>query len=82
MGGYVQQQIYKAKAKDREIKGDLSSMLKSTTYLMGDFHLENNQCMIKRFISTHVLCTLKSTKFSKQVIVAGGITVMVDIIPW
>lgn len=26
---------------------------------------------------THVLC-IKSTKFSKQVIVAGGITVMVD----
>lgn len=57
-------------------------MLKSTAYLSGDLHLEKNQRMIKRFISTHVLCTLKSTKFSKQVIVAGGITVMVDSIPW
>lgn len=82
IGDYVQQQIYKAKVKHREIRGDLSSMLKSTTYLMGDFHLESNQCMIKRFIGTHVLCTLKSIKFSKQVIVGGGITVMVDIILW
>lgn len=82
IGDYVQQQIYKAKLKDREIRGDLSSMLKSTTYPMGDFHLESNQCMRKRFISTHVLCTLKRTKFSKQGIVGGGITVMVDIIPW
>lgn len=51
-GDYVQPQIYKTKVKDREIR-DLISMLKSTTYLREDFHLEKNQCMIKRFI-THM----------------------------
>lgn len=56
-------------------------MLKSTTYLR-EISILKKSVYDKEIHNTHVLRTLKSTKFSKQVIVAGGINVMVDSIPW